>query len=62
MEEQTSITAKIKSFFLQSKRVWFLLKKPSQEEFKSIAKVSALGIAVIGLLGFIISVFINFFN
>ena len=46
---------KLKSFFLQSKRVWHILKKPSAEEFKSVAKVSAIGILVIGAMGFIIS-------
>jgi protein translocase SEC61 complex gamma subunit len=29
-------------------------KKPSKFEFKTIVKVSALGIAIIGLIGFII--------
>ncbi|MDO8509243.1 MAG: protein translocase SEC61 complex subunit gamma [Nanoarchaeota archaeon] len=46
---------KLKSFFVQSKRVWHLLKKPTGEEFKSIAKVSAIGILIIGAAGFIIS-------
>ena len=45
---------KLKSFFLQSTRVWHVLKKPTMEEFKTIAKVSALGILVIGAIGFII--------
>lgn len=46
---------KLKSFISQSMRVWRLLRKPTPEEFKSIAKVSALGILVIGAVGFIIS-------
>ncbi len=46
---------KLKSFTSQSMRVWKLLRKPTPEEFKSIAKVSALGILVIGAVGFIIS-------
>jgi protein transport protein SEC61 subunit gamma-like protein len=49
------IGTKISSFFVQSKRVWFVLKKPSYEEFKAIAKVSAIGIAIIGALGFVVS-------
>lgn len=44
----------LKSFLLQSKRVWHILKRPSADEFKAIAKVSAIGIAVIGAIGFII--------
>ena len=49
---------KITSFIIQSRRVWHLLKKPSSYEFKSIAKVSAIGILVIGAIGFLVSDFI----
>jgi len=41
-------------------RVWRLLKKPSMEEFSTIAKVSAVGLLVIGLLGFVISIGMKF--
>lgn len=40
-------------------RVWRLLKKPTIEEFKTIAKVSAVGVLVIGALGFVISTFMK---
>lgn len=50
-----SLKTKIGSFLLQSKRVWLLLKKPSMEEFKSIASVSAIGILGLGAIGFIIT-------
>jgi protein transport protein SEC61 subunit gamma-like protein len=43
------------SFLLQCKRVWHLLRKPTIEEWKSVSKISAIGIGVIGLLGFLIS-------
>lgn len=46
---------KIKSFLIQSKRVWHVLRKPTADEFKSIAKVSAIGILIIGAAGFLIS-------
>ncbi len=46
---------KLKSFIIQSKRVWHLLRKPTFEEFKSIAKVSAMGILILGAAGFLIS-------
>lgn len=36
------------------KRVWTVTRKPDMNEFKTIVKVSGLGIAVIGLAGFII--------
>jgi len=51
---------RILSFIIQSKRVWHILKKPSSEEFKTVAKVSALGILIIGALGFAISDIIRF--
>ncbi len=56
------LTHKIKSFLLQCKRVWHILRKPTKEEFKSIAKISALGILAIGLLGFFISIMISLFK
>lgn len=49
------VTDKVKSFFIQSRRVWHLLRKPTGEEFKTVAKVSAVGILILGALGFIIS-------
>jgi len=51
---------KLSSFFIKSKRVWLILKKPSSEEFKSIAKVSAIGILILGALGFLIADIITF--
>ena len=47
-------TEKLKSFLIQSKRVWQILKKPSSAEFKTVAKVSAIGILALGAMGFII--------
>lgn len=54
-----TIKEKITSFLVQCTRVWHILRKPTAKEFKSIAKISALGILIIGLLGFIISVLMN---
>jgi len=50
-----------KSFFTKCVRVWKILKKPTRKEFETIAKVSAIGIAVIGVLGFLISIFMGVF-
>ena len=47
--------SKIKSFVMQSVRVWHILRKPSSLEFKTVAKVSAVGILIIGALGFAVS-------
>ncbi len=50
---------KLKSFILQSKRVWHVLRKPTGHEFKSIAKVAAVGVLILGAAGFIISDFLK---
>ena len=52
--EKRSFFSKAKSFFLKSKRVFKITKKPSSEEFKVIVKVTAIGIAIIGAIGFLI--------
>lgn len=52
---------KIKSFFVQCKRVWIVLKKPSKKEYEQVAKVSAIGIGILGLLGFLISIIMKLF-
>ncbi len=51
----------IKSFLNKCKRVWHTLKKPSKEEFEKIAKVSAIGILILGLIGFIIALIMKIF-
>lgn len=45
----------LKSFIKQCHRVWSLLSKPSKKEFQTIAKISAMGLSLIGLIGFIIA-------
>lgn len=52
---------KVRSFVLQSARVWKLLRKPSAEEFKIISKVSVIGILILGAAGFVIANAIGFF-
>lgn len=52
---------KTKSFAIKSKRVWQILKKPTRKEFETISKVSALGILILGVLGFLISIIIKSF-
>jgi protein translocase SEC61 complex gamma subunit len=50
------IKQKLSSEFIQYGRVWRLLKKPTMAEFKMISKVSAIGIMLIGAIGFAVSV------
>jgi len=54
MEVQDTKTQKVKRFIKEAMRVLRITKKPSKEEYKSIVKVTSLGIAVIGAMGFII--------
>ncbi len=53
---------KLKSFTLKSKRVWHAMKKPSKEEFWMVTKVSAAGIGILGLVGFIVSIIMSYFK
>jgi protein translocase SEC61 complex gamma subunit len=63
MEEQTSSwKTKLRSFIIQCGRVWQVLRKPTAEEFKSIAKVSAIGILIIGAVGFLIADIMKLFG
>ncbi|MBR5504471.1 MAG: protein translocase SEC61 complex subunit gamma [Methanobrevibacter sp.] len=41
-------------FIKQSKRVLKVARKPDREEYFNFSKVTAIGIAIIGLIGFII--------
>ena len=50
----SSLMIKIKTFINECVRVLKVTKKPNKLEFKTIVKASALGILIIGMLGFII--------
>jgi len=41
-------------------RVWRLMKRPDKKEFITIAKVSAIGLALIGVIGFLINLLMTF--
>ena len=51
----------LKNFYEKSKRVWLVLKKPTRKEFESVAKISAIGILILGALGFLISISVKLF-
>lgn len=51
----------IKSFLAQCRRVWRILRKPDSHEYKTTAKVAAIGLMLIGLIGFLISLIMNLF-
>ena len=52
---------KAKSFLIKCRRVWHILKKPTRKEFEQITKVSAIGIVILGLLGFLIALIMKVF-
>ena len=53
-----NFTQNTKSFLMKCKRVWHALKKPTRKEFETVAKISALGILVLGAIGFLISLLV----
>jgi protein transport protein SEC61 subunit gamma and related proteins len=54
MSEVERKPSKVRRFWKETLRVIRITKKPNKEEYKSILKVTGLGIAIIGALGFLI--------
>jgi len=52
--QKTGWKQKLKHFITECKRVLKVTKKPSNDEFKNIVKVTGIGILIIGLIGFAI--------
>lgn len=50
-----SVFLRIKEYARECMRVLKVTKKPTNIEFRTIVKMSGLGIAIIGLVGFIIT-------
>lgn len=48
------ISAKLKKYWEECVRVFKVTRKPDMHEYKATVKASALGIAAIGLVGFLI--------
>lgn len=51
---------KLKDFFQKCTRVWRITRKPTPTEFKTISKVSAIGVLIIGLIGFLVALIMVF--
>jgi|GEM_PF-133497 len=45
---------RLKSFIAECKRVLRVTKKPDKQEFTTIVKISAIGIGIIGFIGFLV--------
>ena len=52
--ETVTWKSRLRSMLTEYSRVLRITKKPSKEEYKTIVKVSGLGIAIIGAIGFLI--------
>ncbi len=50
-------TEKLKNFFAESRRVLMVTKKPGSKEFKMAAKITGIGMILIGSIGLIIRLF-----
>jgi protein transport protein SEC61 subunit gamma-like protein len=46
----------LKTFLEECRRVWLVLKKPTKDEYLAVAKVTALGISLLGIIGYVIHV------
>ena len=55
-EFKPTLMSKFKGFCRECVRVLKVTKKPGGEEFKTIVKVSGLGILIIGVIGFIVQI------
>lgn len=55
-DDNPNLWHRIKAFVKECIRVLKITKKPTKEEFKTISKVSGLGILIIGLIGFLVHI------
>jgi len=55
-----TLWTKFKRFLTECKRVLIVTKKPTSMEFKTIMKVSGLGMILIGLIGFLVMIIATF--
>jgi protein transport protein SEC61 subunit gamma and related proteins len=44
------------SFIKQCRRVLIVSKRPDMEEYQNVSKVTGIGVIIIGVIGFIISI------
>lgn len=58
-DSEESLTTKFKRKIKEYIRVLKITKRPDMEEFKNAVKVTGLGIIIIGIIGFIISIVVQ---
>ena len=54
-QQESGKLGKFRAFVHECARVLRITKKPTNEEFKTIVKVSGFGMMVIGLIGFLVT-------
>jgi len=54
MEQQATSQGKVRRFLKETRRVLHITKKPNRQEFMSLFKITGIGVALIGLIGFVI--------
>ena len=54
MEFQETKYTKVKRFIKETLRVLRITKKPNRTEYQNLLKVTGIGIAILGLIGFAI--------
>ncbi len=55
-----NVLVNTKQFVAKCTRVFKVARKPTKQELKQVSKISALGLLIIGLLGFAISILFTF--
>jgi protein translocase SEC61 complex gamma subunit len=55
--EEMNLFEKVGNFLEDAKRIFYVSKKPTAEEYKRIALIVAIGFAIIGVLGYSIYLF-----
>lgn len=58
----SEIPFKLKAKLNEYRRVFKITKKPTMEEFKTISKVAGIGTIIIGMIGFIIYMVIQYLS
>ena len=53
------IKEKLHGFIVQARRVLMVASKPDRQEYRQSAKITGLGMAIIGVLGFLIFIMVQ---
>ena len=55
----SKLVAKTRNFFVNSRKVLRHAKRPTRRELSITTKMSALGIVIVGVIGYVISLIFN---